>query len=67
MKRLIAFVLLKPNQSAALEDDVMQELLKKELPNYMIPSEIRVLNEFPYTESFKVDKQKLLHNYLSGK
>ena len=67
VKRLIAFVLLKPNQSAALEDDVMQELLKKELPNYMIPSEIRVLNEFPYTESFKVDKQKLLHNYLSGK
>lgn len=66
VKRLIAFVLPKPNQSAALEEDVMQELLKKELPHYMIPSEIIVRKEFPYTESFKVDKQKLLRNYLSG-
>jgi D-alanine--poly(phosphoribitol) ligase subunit 1 len=67
VKRLIAFVILNANQSIAKEEGLMQELLKKELPHYMIPSEVLVLKEFPYTESFKVDKQKLLHNYLSGK
>lgn len=61
VKRLVAFVILNSIQ----EEDIMQELLRKELPNYMIPSEIIALEEFPYTTSFKIDKQRLLHNYLS--
>jgi D-alanine--poly(phosphoribitol) ligase subunit 1 len=64
VKRLIAFVILKPDLTVVKEEDLMQELLKKELPHYMIPSEVLVLKEFPYTESFKVDRQKLLYNYL---
>ena len=67
VKRLIAFVILNTITSPSQEKNLIQELLRKELPDYMIPSEIILLKEFPYTESFKVDKQKLLHTYLSGK
>ncbi len=66
VKRLIAFVMLNPLPSPIPKEDFTKDLLRKELPHYMVPSEIIVLKEFPYTESFKVDKQKLLHNYLSG-
>jgi D-alanine--poly(phosphoribitol) ligase subunit 1 len=64
VKRLIAFVTLNSLSSPILQEDFMKGLLRKELPRYMIPSEIIVLKEFPHTESFKIDKQKLLHNYL---
>jgi D-alanine--poly(phosphoribitol) ligase subunit 1 len=67
VKRMIAFVILNSTEILLKEGDAIQELLKKELPHYMIPSEIIMLKEFPYTENFKVDKQKLLHNYLSDK
>ena len=62
VKRLVAFVL--PNTKEFLKEQELYELLKKELPNYMIPSEIIVLKEFPYTTSFKTDKQRLLHSYI---
>ncbi|HEX7414645.1 MAG TPA: AMP-binding protein, partial [Bacteroidia bacterium] len=64
-KRLIAFVILNTIPSSGMGEALIQELLKKELPPYMIPSEIIILVNFPYTKSFKLDKQKLLSNYLN--
>lgn len=64
VKRLIAFILTKSSASN-IEVASIKISLEKELPGYMIPSEIIVLKEFPYTASFKVDKQKLLNNYLA--
>jgi D-alanine--poly(phosphoribitol) ligase subunit 1 len=60
VKRLIAFV-------KAVEEINLSEIkntLEKELPTYMIPSEIILRKEFPYTNSYKVDKQKLLNDYF---
>ncbi|HEX7414800.1 MAG TPA: AMP-binding protein [Bacteroidia bacterium] len=63
--RLIAFVILNSIPSSDMSETLIQELLKKELPPYMIPSEIIILANFPYTASFKLDKQNLLSNYLN--
>ncbi|MEO8760260.1 MAG: AMP-binding protein [Bacteroidia bacterium] len=60
VKRIIAFVKANENVDASF----FKYILEKELPLYMIPSEIIVLKEFPYTNSFKIDKQKLLNDYL---
>ncbi|MHB8258711.1 MAG: AMP-binding protein [Bacteroidia bacterium] len=65
VKRLIAFVTMIISNPSLKYGDGIKELLKKELPAYMIPSEIIVLDAFPYTASFKVDKQKLLSDYLN--
>jgi D-alanine--poly(phosphoribitol) ligase subunit 1 len=64
-KRLIAFILTK-SSADNIETANIKNSLEKELPAYMIPSEIIMLKEFPYTVSFKVDKQKLLNDYLAG-
>ena len=65
VKRLIAFILTKSSANN-VETARIKNSLEKELPAYMIPSEIIVLKEFPYTASFKIDKQKLLNDYLAG-
>jgi D-alanine--poly(phosphoribitol) ligase subunit 1 len=65
VKRLIAFILTKSSANN-IEVASIKSGLEKELPAYMIPSEIIILKEFPYTPSFKVDKQKLLNNYIAG-
>lgn len=61
IKRLIAFV----KMHSTAKNTFITQILRSELPHYMIPSEIIVIKEFPLTTSGKVDKQKLLENYLS--
>ncbi|MGZ3863598.1 MAG: AMP-binding protein [Bacteroidia bacterium] len=61
IRRLIAFVKLSPGGQISH----ITQILRSELPHYMIPSEIIAVKEFPLTASSKVDKQKLLQNYLS--
>jgi len=61
-KRLIAFV--KTTEEINVPE--LKKILEKELPIYMIPSEIIAQKEFPYTNSFKTDKQKLMADYLSA-
>lgn len=61
IKRLIAFVKLHSNG----KNNFITQILRSELPHYMIPSEIIVVKEFPLTASSKVDKQKLLQDYLA--
>ncbi|MGZ3902837.1 MAG: AMP-binding protein [Bacteroidia bacterium] len=61
IKRLIAFVKLRANG----KNNFITQILRSELPHYMIPSEIIVVKEFPLTASAKVNKQKLLEDYLN--
>ncbi len=58
--RLVAFVKTK----ASLDVQDLKNKLAQHLPAYMIPSEIIALSEFPLTASMKVDKKKLLEDYL---
>jgi D-alanine--poly(phosphoribitol) ligase subunit 1 len=66
VKRIIAFVKISPENKAEYLTEI-RSCLTKELPAYMLPSEILVVKEFPYTTSFKIDMQKLLEDYLSGR
>jgi len=59
--RLLAFV----KTSGAINPESIKTQLAETLPEYMIPSEIIRLTEFPLTSSHKVDKKKLLSTYLS--
>lgn len=57
---LVVFTLVGEELSSA--DDVM-ETCAKWLPKFMMPSEIILLQNFPYLPSGKVDKRKLVADY----
>ncbi|NDJ18578.1 non-ribosomal peptide synthetase [Myxacorys almedinensis] len=53
---LLAFVVLNDPAIAAA---CLREFLKAKLPEYMVPSEFRVLESFPLTPNRKIDRQAL--------
>ena len=64
VKKIISFIILK---SAIQKEGFQKEIisfLKKTLPYYMIPSDIFEVNDFPYSTSHKIDKKKLINDYL---
>jgi amino acid adenylation domain-containing protein len=56
-KRLVAYVVLNPEQS--ISTDELRLFLKYKLPDYMIPSTILVLNSLPLTPNGRVDLRAL--------
>lgn len=56
-KRLVAFCLVPDNTAQA--ENIRQACFAL-LPNYAIPEEIRIINEFPLLPSGKIDRQALL-------
>jgi D-alanine--poly(phosphoribitol) ligase subunit 1 len=64
VKRILAFVVLKSKLNETISD--IKSILEKELPLYMIPSEIIIKQEFPHTNSSKINKQQLLTDYITG-
>ena len=64
VKKIISFVISK---SITDKDKISKQLLpflEKTLPYYMIPGDIVLVSEFPYSVSHKVDKNKLIEEYL---
>jgi amino acid adenylation domain-containing protein len=61
---LHAFVLLEPGATAT--PDVLLAGLSARLPAYMIPLDCRVLSQFPYTSTGKVDRQSLKKEHLAS-
>ncbi|RAL61222.1 hypothetical protein DID88_010301 [Monilinia fructigena] len=57
---LIVFALTNDD---AINSDQVLRTCSQWLPNFMVPSEIILLREFPYLPSGKVDKRKLEANY----
>ncbi|KAA8570655.1 hypothetical protein EYC84_000053 [Monilinia fructicola] len=57
---LIVFALTNDD---AINSDQVLRTCSQWLPNFMVPSEIIILREFPYLPSGKVDKRKLEANY----
>ena len=39
------------------------ELIKKNLPNYMIPKKIFYLSKFPLNKNMKIDRNKIINHF----
>lgn len=60
-KKLMAYI----KSDRALDMGELNAQLKASLPNYMIPSSIRQLSEFPLLPNGKIDKKKLSRSKIS--
>lgn len=56
-QRLVAYVVLHPGQDLGLS--ALQQHLAQQLPKYMLPQDLVVLERFPRTGSGKLDKKAL--------
>lgn len=57
--QLYGFVISVDNQESCTEED-LKEYLASCIPEYMIPTSISILSDFPLTHNGKVDRKKLL-------
>ncbi|BAZ33696.1 amino acid adenylation domain-containing protein (plasmid) [Cylindrospermum sp. NIES-4074] len=56
-KRLVAYIV--PNPEQTLTPDELRHLIKKKLPEYMMPSAFVFLNSLPLTPNGKIDRNAL--------
>src|SRR5581483_1321507 len=56
-KRLVAYLL--PKQEGNLDENELRVWLKRQLPDYMIPSAFMLLEAFPLTPNGKIDRRAL--------
>lgn len=56
-ERLLAFVVPKPNQRPSVAE--LRRFLKEQFPDYMVPADFVVLDEWPKTPGGKIDLQAL--------
>lgn len=57
--KLITFITSKQD----LNIEILKDNLSKNLPYYMIPSDIIILDKFPYNSNCKIDKKELINIY----
>ena len=65
--KLIAFVVTKDSQQLNLPEPIssgdeillLNKSISQKLPQYMIPSEIKIASQLPHTSNGKIDRQKL--------
>jgi amino acid adenylation domain-containing protein len=57
--QLVAYLLLDPNSEIQNPKSFFSDLLRKRLPEHMVPSAFVVLDAFPLTTSGKVDRKAL--------
>jgi acyl-coenzyme A synthetase/AMP-(fatty) acid ligase len=63
VKKIVTLVTLKNEVDFDVKAAVFQSL-KATLPEYMIPSDIKVINEIPLNQNGKADRIKLTEIYL---
>jgi D-alanine--poly(phosphoribitol) ligase subunit 1 len=64
VKKIITFVILSKKKEKDVMNTEFKNLLSNHLPYYMIPGDIESVEEFPYNQNFKIDKVKLIEEYL---
>jgi D-alanine--poly(phosphoribitol) ligase subunit 1 len=64
IKKLVTFVKIKERENFEQVKESLFSHLEKVLPYYMIPSDILIVEDFPYNTSHKIDNNKLIENYL---
>jgi D-alanine--poly(phosphoribitol) ligase subunit 1 len=65
VKKIVTFVITTKELT---KDELLTQLipfLETKLPYYMIPGDIDMVNEFPYSISHKIDKNRLINDYLN--
>lgn len=55
-----------PSGPSSFRDEALREFCKNEMPEYMRPSVIWILDEFPLTTSGKPDRCKMREMYVAG-
>lgn len=63
VKKIISFIILKPDSSSETKQTIIP-FLETQLPYYMIPGDVIIVNEFPHSVSHKIDKNKLVADYI---
>ena len=63
--RLVAFVTVKSAIDAS-EIQEMKKSLSRELPQHLVPQEIKVVPQFPFTLNGKIDKKELVCSYVAN-
>jgi len=64
VKKIISFIITKKKIE---KEEIMKQLLpflKNKIPYYMIPGDIMIVDEFPYNVSHKIDKNRLVADFL---
>lgn len=65
VKKIVSFLILKDVNDKEVIEEQLLSFLEKKLPYYMIPGDLVVVNDFPYNTSHKIDKNKLINDYLA--
>jgi D-alanine--poly(phosphoribitol) ligase subunit 1 len=66
VKKIISFVIVNTPVDQKEFKDLIIPFLSKLLPGYMIPGNIVIVKEFPYSASHKIDKAKLASDYIAS-
>jgi D-alanine--poly(phosphoribitol) ligase subunit 1 len=66
VKKIISFVIAKSTTPKKDLTESIIQFLTANLPNYMIPAEIIVMEKFPYSSNHKIDKLQLIDLYSKG-
>ncbi len=64
VKKIVSFVILKNEMEKKELFAQLLPFLNKTLPYYMIPGDIDIVKNFHYNSSHKIDKNKLIEEYL---
>ncbi|HET7206343.1 MAG TPA: amino acid adenylation domain-containing protein [Terriglobales bacterium] len=56
-RRLVAYVVLKPNSE--ISSSALKQLLRRRLPEYMVPSAIVLIPSLPLSPNGKIDRKRL--------
>jgi D-alanine--poly(phosphoribitol) ligase subunit 1 len=65
VKKIISFVKASRHIIGIDLREMVLPILSRRLPYYMIPSEVIVIDDFPYNVSHKIDKNKLVELYMN--
>lgn len=66
VKKIVSFVILKSSlMKGETLTNALLPYLQERIPYYMLPGAIIAVEAFPYNSNHKIDKNKLIDNYLN--
>ncbi|MDH5720930.1 MAG: AMP-binding protein [Spirochaetia bacterium] len=65
--KIVAFIILRNNINEEYKEilNIIKMKLGKKLPEYMIPTDIVIVEKFPYSNNHKIDKKALTEFYMN--